>query len=190
MGQLFSSTCSLATVFVLINCLFRYHEYRVIESWNSPSWKGLTRSIELNPWLHTGPPKIQTLCLSVVHTLLEIHQLRAVPAALGRLFQAHHPLGQSLSLTPSPPLAQLHAVRSGPVAVTQSRAQLCLPLPVRSCSYHEASPQLLCSGPNKREVLSHASAVLLSRLFSGIVAHLSTHTSSFLYSLYFGQIRK
>ena len=55
--------------------------------------------------------------------LCELWQLRAVPTALGRLFHAHHPLEQSLSLTPGSPLAQLHAVRSGSVAVAQSRAQ-------------------------------------------------------------------
>jgi len=38
---------------------------------------------------------------------------------------------------------------SGPVAVTQSRAQRCPPLPVRSCSCHETSPQLLCSALSK-----------------------------------------
>ena len=37
-----------------------------------------------------------------------------------------------------PPLAQLHAIPSGSVAVTESRAP---PLPVRSCSRHDASPQ-------------------------------------------------
>ena len=45
----------------------------------------------------------------------------------------------------APPLAQLRAVPSGPVTATKSRAQRCPTLPVRSCSHHEASPQLLCS---------------------------------------------
>ena len=44
---------------------------------------------------------------------------------------------------PSPP-----AVPSGPVAVRESRAQRCPLLPVRSCSRHQASPQLLCSALN------------------------------------------
>ena len=65
----------------------------------------------------------------------------AVPTALGSLFHAHCPLWQSLSLTPRTPPTQLHAVPSGPVAVTQSRAQRCPLLPVRSCSRHQASPQ-------------------------------------------------
>jgi len=34
-----------------------------LESQNIPSWKGPTKTIEANPWLHTGPPKIQTLHL-------------------------------------------------------------------------------------------------------------------------------
>jgi len=33
--------------------------------------------------------------------LSELWQLVAVPAALGRLFHAHRPLGQNLSLTPT-----------------------------------------------------------------------------------------
>ena len=63
---------------------------------------------------------------SIGQTLLELGQLGAVPTALGSPFYAHHPLVQTLSLTPpTPPLTQLHAVPSGPVAVTQSRAQRC-----------------------------------------------------------------
>lgn len=30
---------------------------------NVPRWKGPTRITDSNPWTHTGPPKIQTLCL-------------------------------------------------------------------------------------------------------------------------------
>jgi len=53
---------------------------------------------------------------NVVQTILELWQL-----------SAHCPLAQTLSLTPfpAPPLTHLHAVPSGPVAVTQSRAQRC-----------------------------------------------------------------
>ena len=54
--------------------------------------------------------------------LLELQQLRAVPAALGSLFHAHHSL-KNLFLTLN--LTQLHAVPSGTVAVTESRAQCC-----------------------------------------------------------------
>ena len=56
---------------------------------------------------------------------------------------------QSQILVNRPPLTQLHAVPSGPVTVTQSRAQRSPPLPVRSCSRHEAFPQLLCSALSK-----------------------------------------
>ena len=42
----------------------------------------------------------------------------------------------------------------------ESRAQRCLLLPVRSCSCHEASPQLLCSGLNKPRHFSHSSRTL------------------------------
>jgi len=40
------------------------------------------------------------------------------------------------------------------------------PLPVRSCSRHEASPQLLCSGLSKPRDLSRCSYTLLSRPFT------------------------
>ena len=44
--------------------------------------------------------------------------------------RAHRPVMQNLSLTPScPSPTQPHAVPSGPVAVTQSRAQHCLSAP-------------------------------------------------------------
>ena len=66
-----------------------------------------------------------------VQMLLQLRELRAVPTVLGRLFRAHHHLVQTLSLTPfpAPPLTQLHAVPSGPVAVTGSRAQQCPSIP-------------------------------------------------------------
>jgi len=35
-------------------------------SWNIPSWKGPTRTIESNSWLYTGQIKTQTLCLRVL----------------------------------------------------------------------------------------------------------------------------
>ena len=64
------------------------------------------------------------MCESVVQTLLELQQLSAVPTALGSPFRAHRPVVQTLSLSPSPapPLTQLHAVPSGPVA--SHRAEL------------------------------------------------------------------
>jgi len=61
---------------------------------------------------------------TAVQTLLELQQLRAMPTALGRLFHVHRPPVQSLSLTPGPPLAQLHAVPAGPVAVTAQSSVL------------------------------------------------------------------
>ena len=67
------------------------------------------------------------------------------------------------TLLAAPPLTQLHAIPLGPVAVTQSRAQRCPPLPARSCSRNEASSQLLCSGLSKPRELSHSSYTLPSR---------------------------
>jgi len=57
---------------------------------------------------------------SAVQTILELQQLGATCTALGRLLHAYHPLVQILSLPPTaPPLMQLHAIPSGPIAVTQ-----------------------------------------------------------------------
>jgi len=119
-------------------------EYPQLEGTHKDHWVQL-----LAP--HSTTQNSNPMSESGVQTLLELQQLEAIPTALGSLFRAHHPLVQTLSLTPfpAPPLTQLHAVPSGPVAVTQSRAQRCPPLPVRSCSRHEASPQLLCSALRK-----------------------------------------
>jgi len=56
-------------------------------SQNIPSRKGLTRIIKSNPWLHIGPPKIQTIFETTVQMLLELWQLGAMTTALGSLFQ-------------------------------------------------------------------------------------------------------
>lgn len=64
----------------------------------------------------------------------------------------------------------------------ESRAQRCPPLPMRSCSCHEAFPQLLCSGLNKPRDLgcsSHTSP-------SSFVALLWTISNSLVSSLYCG----
>ena len=90
--------------------------------------------------------------------------------------------GRAFPWAPSPPLTQLHAIPSGPVAVTQSRAQRCPPLPVRSCGRHEASPQLLCSGLSKPRGLSHA----LYRPFPIFVALLWMLSNSFMSFLHCG----
>ena len=68
---------------------------------------------------------------STVQMAFVLWQIRAVLTALGSLFHAHRPLVQTLSLTPNcPKTAEL------------SVAPL---LPVRSCSCHEVSPQLICA---------------------------------------------
>ena len=87
---------------------------RTMESYNILSWKGLTPTIRSNPWLHTRPPKIQTLCLSVVQTLFELWQLRVLLTALVSLLHVHHPLvnpaarRQQLQCLPPPPAPHCH----------------------------------------------------------------------------------
>ena len=117
--------------------------------------------------LHRTTQKSNPMSESAVQTLTEFHQLEAVINVLGSLFHANCSLVENFFLPSSPPahpptpLAQLHAVPSGPVAVTESRAQRCPLLPVRNCSHHEASPQLLCSGPNAPRGLRHSLYILL-----------------------------
>lgn len=106
---------------------------------------------------------------SIVLTLLELQQLRAMPAALKSLFHAHHPLMKNFSLTPSC-LTQLYAIPSGPIAVTETRAQSCLTLPVRSCRHHEGTPQLLCYVLSTLRDCSCSSYVLPSGSFIIFIA--------------------
>ena len=89
-------------------------------------------------------------------------------------------------IQPAPPLTQLHAVPSGPVAVTQSRAQRCPPLPVRSRSRHQASPQLLCSGLNNPRDFSCCSHTVLSRPSTIISVLLWMLSNSFMSLSYRG----
>jgi len=90
----------------------------------------------LNPVSECG---VQTLCeLQHLGSWPLPWAARSVPTALWcRSFPNSHS---------APPLTHPHAVPSGPFAVTESRAQCCS---VRSCSCHQASPQLICSGLSK-----------------------------------------
>jgi len=76
---------------------------------------------------------------TAVQMLLDLGQFSAVPAALGSLFHAHHPLMQNLPLTPpspSPDTAPCHSL--GPCCCLQRTELSAAPwLPV-GC--HEASP--------------------------------------------------
>ena len=134
-----------------------------------PSWKGLTSIIKFNSWLHAGPPKIQTSYLRASW----VPELGAVPTALGRLFHAHCPLVQTLSLTPSCSSPDTVPCRSlGPCCCHRDQSTL---LPVRRCSLHEASPQLLCSGLHRLRGLSCTSCIVPSRLCTTFVALLWVH---------------
>ena len=140
--------------------------HRIIESQSIPSWKGPTRIIKSNSWLHKGPPKIQTVCLKAPSKCL----FNSSSSGLCPLPWAARSMPTTLWCRPfpspptAPPLTQHHAVLWGPVAVRAELSAAPL-LPPRSCSRHEASPQLLCSGPNKSRALSCCSWILFSRLF-------------------------
>jgi len=82
----------------------------------------------------------------------------------------NHPLMEDLFLTPKS--AKLHAISSGPVAVTREQSS---ELPWwGAVGLHEASPQLLCSGLNKPRALSCFSYILPSRPFTVFIALLWT----------------
>ena len=103
-----------------------------------------------------GLPKHQILCLRV----LSKHSLSS--SSLGpwplpwTVFHAHHPLVQNLSLTPSCPSPNTAPCCSLWPWCCHQRAELStVPLfPVRSCSCHDASAQLLCSALNKTRDLN------------------------------------
>ena len=136
------------------------------------SWAGRTHKdhwVQL-PAPHKATYKSDPMSDRTVQMLLKL-QLSAMITTLGSLFRAHN-----LFLTPHLSLhwTQLRAVASGPVGAP--------PLPVRSCSRHEASPQLLCSVLSKGWDLSLSSYTLPSRTFTIFVAFLWTLTfMSFLY---------
>jgi len=72
-------------------------------------------------------PKSNPMSESAVETLHELRQLGAVSTALCSLFYANPPSGAAPVLDPpaAPLLTQLHAIPSGPVAVSENRAQRC-----------------------------------------------------------------
>ena len=132
-----------------------------------------------------APPKTQTQCLRVVYQ----HSLSSGSSGPCLLPWGAVPCpmpseAEPFPNPPIPPLTHFHAVPSGPVVVTESRAQRCPPLPVRSCSCHEASLSLLCSGPNKPRGLSCSSYLLPFKPFTIFAALLWTLSNSFTSFLY------
>ena len=120
------------------------------------------------PRLHTGPPKIQTLCLRALpkHSL-NSSSLGTLPLPEGAVPGLKHSAEEHLpnSICPlNPPLMQLHATPSGSHHCPQ-RADLSTapPLLVRSYSCHKGSPQLPCSGLSKPSDLSHTVYPMPSR---------------------------
>ena len=83
-----------------------------IESRNIPSWKGPTRFILSNPWLHRDFPKSNPMPESTDQMFLELLQLSVMSSALGSLFHVHHPLVQTLPLTPRCPSPETAPCRS------------------------------------------------------------------------------
>jgi len=121
--------------------------------------------------------------------LLELWQVRCCEHYPGGLSQ--HPTTHSVkkepfpNMQPDPPLSQLHAVPSGPVAVPRAELSTC---PSATLMRKQATMRpplgLLCSGLNKPRHLSHSSCVCLSRPCTIFVTLLWTLFNCFM-SLYY-----
>jgi len=140
------------------------------------SWAGRTHKdhwVQL-PAPHKATYKSDPMSDRTVQMLLKL-QLSAMITTLESLFRAHN-----LFLTPHLSLhwTQLRVVASGPVGAP--------PLPVRSCSRHQASPQLLCSVLSKPRGLSCSSHTLPSWAFAISVALFWMLSNSCMSSLYCG----
>ena len=100
-----------------------YDETILNSHWSIQNWN-ITRITKPSSWLHTGPPKIQTLCREHCPTTpCTTLSAWAMPTALGSPFHGSCSLVQTLSLTPSyPPPTQLRAVPSGPVTVPRNQS--------------------------------------------------------------------
>lgn len=110
------------------------------ESYNIPSRKGTIRIPESKPCLHTGPPKIQILCLKTLpKTLLVIAPSFWSTTALGSLFQSPTTLwGRTFpNIQPDPFLKQLHTVPLCLVSVTREQRSVLLPLASFSLAWED-----------------------------------------------------
>ena len=132
-----------------------------------------------NLWLHTAPSKNQT------------PHLRALSKCSSNSSSSGPcppPSGADPVPNPQLPLPW-HSSMPFPRALSLShRAELSAapPLPVRSCSHHEAPPQLLCSGRSKPRVLSSSSQFFTPRLFTISVVLLWMLSNSFKSFMYCG----
>ena len=133
-----------------------WKDYSVVrlESQNILSWKGTPGITESNSRFYTAPPKP-----SIWERCPNAH-------CHGQPAPCAPPSGEEPFPDPQL-LLPWHSSMPRPLLLSpESRGQHCLPLPVRSCSRHEASPQLLCSGLNKPRDPSSSSCVSLSRPFT------------------------
>ena len=123
---------------------------------------------------------------SAVQTPPELWQLSALPTALGSPFHAHHPLVQTLSLTPSCPSPDTALCRS--LEPCRCHTEQSSALPLRSLCGAAATmrPPLSSSGQSTQRDLSCTSYTLPSRLLTILVAHLWTLCNCFKSFLYCG----
>ena len=111
--------------------------------------------------------------------LPELCQLRAMPAALGSCAIPTALWGTAFPWLPEPPLAQLHAITSGPVAVKESRAAAAMRPPLSSSALHRAHPVCL---PNPPPPIHHELAASIQAVYPCSPEHgyLSIYLSFYL----------
>jgi len=149
----------------------------IIESENILSWRRLARTTQN-----------QTLCLRALSRRSLNSSTEGRAHSPGQPAPCPPPCGAAPVPNPQLPLPW-HSSVPFPRALSLShRAELSAapPLPVRSCSRHQASPQLLCSALSTPRDLSSSSYVFPSRPFPTFVALLLTLSHSFMPFLYCG----
>jgi len=104
---------------------------QTIESLNNPSWKEPIRIIESNSWLHTGPPKNQTIYLRAVSRCFSNSSSSVLcPLPWGGCSSAWALSGEVPfpDIQPDPLLMQLHVICLGLTAVTREQRSVPAPL--------------------------------------------------------------
>ena len=124
-----------------------------VESQNIPIWEGITRIIRPTP----VKPYVSVLSKHSLNS----GSLGPWPLPWGACFRVQPPSGEEPFCNPHLTFPWHSSMQFPRPCHCHQRAELSTapPLPVRNCSHHEASPQLLCSGLSKPRDLSHSSYI-------------------------------
>lgn len=113
----------------------------IIESQNISICKGPTRITESNPWLHTGPPNIQTTCLDA-----ELYCLQ-LPTSSGKVLHPACGLGNGLQWDENRQEESLLVIDTPHLLILTIPLQIRFVLPYESCCYrHSDVAELLSKG--------------------------------------------